>query len=205
MTVSSVLTNIIAASYGDFVVAGSGVNMRVASLCFTFVMALAIGFQPFAGFNYGAKNYDRLRKGFKITLTYTTVLAVFFSVLFIAFGRYIIMAFINDPRTIEAGNTLLHAFVWGLPCLGIQMTIMVSFQAMGKPMQATIITLGRQCLFYIPLLLILNHFLQFNGYIYAQPIADILTTAIALVLSVSIFRAMKRDMGGGEEGQSGAA
>jgi putative MATE family efflux protein len=195
MTVSSVLTNIIAASYGDFVVAGNGVNMRVVMMCFTFVMALAIGFQPFAGFNYGAKNYDRLRKGFNITLIYTTVLAVFFSGLFIFFGRYIIMAFINDPATVEAGNTLLHAFVWGLPCLGIQMTIMVSFQAMGKPMQATIITLGRQCLFYIPLLLLLNHLFQFNGYIYAQPIADILTTVIALLFSVSIFKAMKHTMG----------
>jgi Na+-driven multidrug efflux pump len=194
MTVSSVLTNVIAASYGDFVVAGSGVNMRVVSLCFTFVMALAIGFQPFAGFNYGAKNYDRLRTGFKITLMYTTVLAVFFSILFIFFGRYIIMVFINDPATIEAGNTMLHAFVWGLPCLGIQMTIMVSFQAMGKPMQATLITLGRQCIFYIPLILILNHFFQFSGFIYAQPIADILTTVIALVLSVSIFKTMKHTM-----------
>jgi putative MATE family efflux protein len=195
MTFSSVLANVTAARYGDFVVAGNGVNMRVVSLCFTFVMALAVGFQPFAGFNYGAKNYERLRSGFKITLVYTTVLAVFFSIVFIFFGRYIIMAFINDSQTIEAGNTLLHAFVWGLPCLGIQMTIMVSFQAMGKPMQATLITLGRQCIFYIPLLLILNHFFQFSGFIYAQPIADILTTVIALLLSVSLFKTMKHTMG----------
>jgi putative MATE family efflux protein len=191
MTFSSVLTNIIASSYGDFVVAGSGVNMRIFSLCFTFVFALAIGFQPLAGFNYGAKNYARLKEGFKLTIMYTTILAVFFSTIFIFFGKYFIMVFINDPQTIEAGNTMLHAFVWGLPCLGIQMTIMVSFQAMGKPMQATIITLGRQCIFYIPLLLTFNHFFHFDGFIYAQPIADILTTAIALAFSASIFRAMK--------------
>jgi putative MATE family efflux protein len=191
MTVSSVLTNKIASSYGDFVVAGSGVNMRIFSLCFTLVFALAIGFQPFAGFNYGAKNYTRLKKGFKLTLLYTTILSVFFSIIFIFFGKYFIMVFINDAQTIAAGDTMLHAFVWGLPCLGIQITIMVSFQAMGKPMQATIITLGRQCLFYIPLILILDHLFRFDGFIYAQPIADILTTIIALLFSASIFKAMK--------------
>jgi putative MATE family efflux protein len=191
MTFSSVLTNVTANSYGDFVVAGSGVNMRIFSLCFTLVFALAIGFQPFAGFNYGAKNYTRLKKGFKLTLLYTTTLAVFFLGIFILFGKYLIMVFINDPQTIAVGNTMLHAAVWSLPCLGVQMTIMVSFQAMGKPMQATIITLGRQCLFYIPLLLLLNYLFQFNGIIYAQPIADIITTVLALLFSASIFKAMK--------------
>jgi Na+-driven multidrug efflux pump len=72
------------------------------------------------------------------------------------------------------------------------MTIMVSFQAMGKPMQATIITLGRQCLFYIPMLLLLNYLFRFDGFIYAQPIADILTTIIALIFSASIFKAMRQ-------------
>jgi putative MATE family efflux protein len=191
MSVSSVITNIIAAGYGDFVVAGYGINMRVASMSFMLVMALAMGYQPFAGYNYGAKNYERLRAGLKITLLYTTTLSCIFTLIFAFFGRNLIMLFIRDAATIEAGNKLLHAFAWGLPCLGIQMTLMVTFQALGKPLLATIVTMGRQCLFYLPLLFILNHFWQFDGYIYSQPIADILTSVIAIILSASIFREMR--------------
>jgi putative MATE family efflux protein len=188
MTASAIFSNIIAASYGDFVVAAGGITMRVASICFTLVMALAMGYQPFAGYNYGAENYERLKKGLKITAVYTTVLCCFFTVIFIIFGRILITLFIRDGQTIETGSRLIRAFVWGLPCLGVQMTMMVTFQALGKPVLATIVTLGRQCLFYLPLLFTLNYFWQFSGYIYSQPIADILTTVIALALSSFIFR-----------------
>jgi Na+-driven multidrug efflux pump len=188
MTAAAIFTNRIAASYGDFVVAGSGVTMRVTSICFTLVMALAMGYQPFAGYNYGAKHFDRLRKGLKITLIYTTVLCCFFTVVFAFLGRFLVAVFIRDEQTVEAGTKLLMAFNWGLPFLGIQMTFMVTYQALGKPMLATIVTMGRQFLVYLPLLLIFNHFWQFNGYIYSQPIADIVTTGIAAALSSFVFK-----------------
>jgi Na+-driven multidrug efflux pump len=68
---------------------------------------------------------------------------------------------------------------------------MVSFQSFGKPIQAMVITLGRQLLFFLPLLYLLNHLFGFSGFVWAQPAADILTTGIALVLSRPLFRAMK--------------
>jgi putative MATE family efflux protein len=188
MTAAAIFTNRIAAGYGDFVVAGSGVSMRVASICFTLVMALAMGYQPFAGYNYGAKNFDRLREGLKITMIYTTALCCFFTVFFAFFGKFFVYVFIKDEKTVEAGAKLLQAFIWGLPFLGIQMTFMVTYQALGKPMLATIVTMGRQFLVYLPLLLIFNHFWQFNGYIYSQPIADIITTGIAAALSSFVFK-----------------
>ncbi|MDR1902672.1 MAG: MATE family efflux transporter [Treponema sp.] len=197
MTFCAILTNIIAASYGDFVVAGGGISMRVTSISFMLIMALAQGFQPFAGYNYGARNYTRLRQGLKVTLLYTTSLACFFLVVFFAAGPALITLFIRDEPTVRAGTSLIRAFVWGLPFMGIQMTFMVTFQALGKPVLATVVTLGRQFLFYLPLLFILNHFWQFNGYIYSQPAADMLTSIVALALSSVIFREM--------HGQSSAA
>jgi putative MATE family efflux protein len=178
MTFSAVLTNRIAASYGDSVVAGSGVNMRVASISFMLVMALAQGYQPFAGYNYGAKNFSRLRAGLKITILYTTSLSTFFSVIFLLFGDKLITLFIRDPATIKAGTSLIRAFSLGLPFMGIQMTMMTTYQSLGKSAMATIVTMGRQFLFYLPLLFTLNHYWQFNGYIYSQPIADILSTIL---------------------------
>jgi putative MATE family efflux protein len=191
MSVSNILGNRIAASYGDFVIAGIGVQMRIASLYFMLVLALAMGYQPFAGFNYGAKNYARLRKGFKCAILYATFLCIAGSAILRLFGDALIRFFINDVPTIEAGRAMMHTFVWGLPFIGSQVTLMVSFQSFGKSIQAMLITLGRQLLFYLPLLYLLNHIFGFNGFVWAQPAADILTTGIAAVLSRPLFRAMR--------------
>jgi putative MATE family efflux protein len=191
MSVSNILGNRIAASYGDFVVAGIGVQMRIASLYFMLVFALVQGFQPFAGFNYGAKNYGRLRHGFKLTIIYTTMLCIAGSIILRLFGDMFIRFFINDIKTIEAGTAIMHTFVWGLPFIGSQITLMVSFQSFGKSLQAMVISMGRQLLFYVPLLYLLNHIFGFNGFIWAQPAADILTTVIAVLLSRPLFKIMR--------------
>jgi putative MATE family efflux protein len=191
MSLSNILANRILASYGDHVVAGSGVQMRVTSMFFMLVFALVQGYQPFAGYNYGAKQFDRLRKGFKLTTIYTTGLCVTSSVILRLFGAGLIKFFIDDVQTIEAGAAIMRIFIWGLPFLGVQITLMVSFQAFGKPAQAMIITMGRQFLFYIPLIYLLNHLFGFSGFVWAQPSADILTTGIAVVLGFSLIKIMR--------------
>ena len=183
-----VLVNIIAVGYGDHIVAGNGVQMRVVSMAFMLIMGLAQGYQPFAGYNFGAQNYGRLRKGFRITLLYATFLAVFFTAVFQIFGENLIGFFIQDPATVEAGTRMIKAFSIGLPFIGVQMTMMITFMSAGKALRAMIVSLGRQFLIYLPALFILNHVFGFNGFIYAQPIADILTTGVALLMSLSFFR-----------------
>ncbi|MCL2227422.1 MAG: MATE family efflux transporter [Oscillospiraceae bacterium] len=191
MSFSFILVNRIAATYGDHVVAGNGVQMRVGSLFFMLVFALVMGYQPFAGFNYGAKQFDRLRKGFKITALFATGLCVLGFIVLRLFGEHFMRFFINDPDTIEAGAAILRVFIWGVPVMGIQVTLMVSFQAFGKPIQAMVINVGRQLLLYIPLLYIFNHFFGFDGFLWAQPTADILTTGIAVVLGFSLLKLMR--------------
>jgi putative MATE family efflux protein len=188
MSVSNILGNRIAGTYGDFVIAGIGVQMRIASLYFMLVFALAQGYQPFAGFNYGAKNYGRLRKGFRLTILYATILCVAGSVILRLFGDTFIRLFINDEPTIEAGRAMMYAFVWGLPFIGWQVTLMVSFQSFGKSVQGMFLAMGRQLVFYVPLLYLLNYLFAFNGFIWAQPAADILTATIAALLSRPLFR-----------------
>jgi putative MATE family efflux protein len=188
MSIALILNNIIAAGYGDHVVAGSGINLRIVSVCYTMIMALAMGFQPFAGFNYGAKNYKRLRDGMVITFLYTTILGCFFVSIIIIFGKNLFMFFINDDATIQTGIKIMRAFIWGIPFLGIAMTLTIAFQALGKSKEAIIVTLGRQCLFYIPSLYLLNYLWGFDGFIYTQSIADIVTTIIAIILSFPLLR-----------------
>ena len=191
MSLSFILVNILAAGYGDHVVAGNGIQFRVAGMAFMLLMGLAQGYQPFAGYNYGAKKYDRLMEGFKYTLIYATSLGVFFFALFFFFGEGLIRIFINDAATIEVGAKILRAFCFAIPFIGLQMTMMVTFQSTGKALSAMIVSLGRQCIIYLPALLILNRLFGFNGFIYAQPLADILTTVVAVLLSRSFFREMR--------------
>jgi putative MATE family efflux protein len=188
MTICFVFRNRVAAQYGDFVIAGSGINQRIGSISFMLIMALAMGYQPFAGFNYGAKNYSRLRAGFRITLIYSTFLALFFVLVFAFWGRSIFTLFIRDAATVDAGTRLLYATLWSLPFVGLQMTMMVTFQALGKPLLTTIVTLGRDFLFYLPLLFIFDYLWQFDGFMYCQPVADMITTVVAVVLSVRLFK-----------------
>jgi len=190
MSISFVLVNVIASSYGDHVVAGSGVQMRVTSMVIMMVMGLAMGYQPFAGYNYGAKKFDRLKSGFKITMLYGTILSVAFAVFFRFFGEDMIRIFIDDPATVAAGAKILRAFTLSIPFFGIQFSMMVTFQATGKALRAMIVSLGRQCIIYLPLLFTLNALYGFDGFIYAQPIADIITTGIALLLSISFIKEM---------------
>ena len=193
MSITVVFSNRVAASYGDFVIAGKGVTLRVESISFMLIMALAAGYQPFAGFNYGAKNFKRLKAGFKVTLIFSTALALFFVVVFAFFGKTLIGLFISDPVTIDAGWKFMYAFVIGLPVMGVQMTLMVTFQALGKPLLSTIVSLGRQCLFYLPLLFILNHIWGFEGFMYSQPLADILTALTAILLGLKLFAGLKEE------------
>ncbi len=206
MSGSMVLSNIVASSFSDALVAGIGVYMRVGSLCLMLLMGLTMGYQPFAGYNYGAKRYKRLLSGFKATALFATALACTFALIFHFFGEQLIRLFINDPKTVEAGNMLLNALVFAMPFVGIQLSLMVTFQALGKSVNAMIITLGRQCLFYIPLLYTLPRHFGLQGFVFAQPVADILTTLIAVLMSLSFFRhihALVRAGGTAAPAQSG--
>jgi putative MATE family efflux protein len=193
MSFSAAFANRVAANYGDFVIAGKGVTLRVESISFMLIMALAMGYQPFAGFNYGAKNFSRLKSGFRVTLLLSTVLALFFVAFFAFFGKTLIGLFISDSATVDAGWKFMRAFLIGLPVMGAQMTLMVTFQALGKPVLSTIVSLGRQCLFYLPLLFILNHIWHFEGFMYSQPLADILTALVAVLLGLKMFSGLKKE------------
>ena len=203
-TFASVVTNITAASYGDHVVAGSGISMRVTMLAFGLIMSLGFGFAPFAGFNYGARNLKRLTAGLRVTISYTTGLALFFMAVFFFFGRQMMLIFIRDEPTINAGSRMMRAFLIGLPTMGVQMTIMSTFQALGKPVQSTVINLGRQFLVYLPLLFILNHFFGFTGFIYTQPIADIITSTVAALFFISLLKNLRKTFDSPGSGIPGA-
>ena len=188
MGFSNVLTNNIGSVYGENVIAANGIQMRLNSVVFFLVMGLAQGYQPFAGYNFGAKNVKRLLSSFKVTLIYGSILSVVCAILLYLFSYQAMALFIDNAQVIRIGQQMIHAFLWAIPLLGVQFTITMTFQATGRAMLAMFLVLGRQLFFFVPLLLILNHYFTFNGYIYAQPVADLATTIVSVLLSVYFVR-----------------
>ncbi|MCR3923372.1 MAG: MATE family efflux transporter [Firmicutes bacterium] len=190
MSIGFAFANVYAAGFGDDVVAANGVVMRITNIAIMLTIGLAQGCQPLMGYSYGAKRIGRLMETVKRAITISTVMGLFFATLFSLFSDVWIRVFINDARVIELGVQIIRAFVIAMPFLGTQMVLMTMFQSLGKTVESLIISLGRQGLFFIPALIIFSSRWQFNGFIYALPVADIATT----LLSVTLFLFMKKKL-----------
>ena len=194
MSISFLLTNVVAAEYGDDIVAGIGICQRVMNICIMLMVGMSQGYQPFAGFNYGAKQYDRLKRGLKVTMVYNITMGAIFMVLFVMFSHEISGIFIQgEPGTVNAAAMFLSAFALALPLVGLQFTLMTTFQAVGKAVQAMFISLGRQAIVFIPLLFIFDNAFGLEGLRYAQPAADAISAVAAALMSISFIRLL-RDM-----------
>lgn len=205
MSISFILGNVFAREYGDQVVAGFGICQRVMSMCIMLMVGVSQGYQPFAGYNYGAKQFGRLKSALKVTMLYNISLGVIFMAVFLLFSREITGLFIKDnPATVDAAGMFVRAFALGMPFAGLQFTLMVTFQATGKAVRAMLIALGRQAIVFLPLLFLLNYLFGLDGFIYAQPTADMVSAIAALLLSISFIRQL-RAMHDGQQEKAKAA
>lgn len=190
MSFSMIICNNLAASYGDTVVAGMGVASKIMTIGTFIFMGFAAGCQPLVGFNYGAKNFDRVKGVIKQGMTLTTVIGLVLTVIFAYFAPTLIGFFTPLTDVVEQGTIILRALMLSLPVMGAQMLSTTTAQAMGKPLASLFLSISRQGLLYIPLLFILNSTLQFNGLIYAQPIVDV---CIVVVSIITLFVIIKKD------------
>lgn len=182
ISIAQTLGNYVAAGYNDMVVASFGINHRVFSMAIMILIGLSEGTQPLIGYSYGAKKIPRLNSIIKTAGIMATSISIFFLIFFYFFAGEMIKIFINNEQVVDYGIRIMRALMISLPFAGIQFLIRVSFQALGKGRPALILALSRQGLFYIPILFLLNYFFGFSGFIYAQPIANILTFILAVVL-----------------------
>lgn len=190
ISIAQTLSNSVAASYNDLVVAAFGINFRIFSMAIMMLIGLSDGTQPLIGYSYGARKISRMNNIIKTASLMATGISVFFLVFFYFFSGKMVQIFINNDEVIQYGIRIMRALMISLPFAGIQFLIRVSFQALGKGKPALILALSRQGLFYIPALYILNYLFGFSGFIYAQPIANILT----FILATYLFRKIKNQI-----------
>lgn len=192
MSFSNILLNNMAAGYGDYVISAYGVAGKMMSMVFMIVVGYVSGYMPFAGYNYGANNIRRMTSAMKFTFLTSTVGCLVLLIPFLGFSGGFMSAFTSDEQIIKTGMMFLRAQAFSIPLLGIQLTMMCTFQATGKAVHALVVNLGRQCLFYIPLLYILNSFFQLQGLMYAQTVADYLTTVTAVAIGFHLLRQLHK-------------
>ncbi len=188
MGLALIVLNNIAAGYSDIVVAGFGVSSRIISIGTFIFMGFAAGCQPLLGYNYGARNYTRVRailiRGVIITTTVGVVLALLLGV----FAKGVIGIFTSTPEVVATATIILRALVLSLPFVGGQMLSTITVQALGKALPALFLSISRQGLFFLPLLLVLNALFGFRGFIYAQPVTDALMLLLSSYIVWSILR-----------------
>jgi len=182
MSAANIVTNNLASVYGAVILAAMGISGRVTSLIILLLVGLATGCQPLIGYNYGAKNFDRLKKILKSSMIIAVLLGSFLLLLFAVFGKYAIAVFSNNPDVIEKGTFILRAGSIAAPIIGVIMICMNALQALGKAIPSLILSTGRQGLFYIPILFLLNGLFGFNGLIFTQAIVDVLMLVTATLM-----------------------
>ncbi|TWI59184.1 MATE family efflux transporter [Halalkalibacter nanhaiisediminis] len=166
----------------DFYVGVFGIVQRIIMFTMMPMIGVMQGMQPIVGYNYGAKQFVRLRETVSLGLKVVTTISIIMFILLMSFPQWFMMIFTSDQAVINAGVASMRIMFAAAFLIGIQIVSGGLYQALGKAKQAMILSLSRQVLFLIPLVLILPHFFGLNGVFLAFPIADIFSFTLAVIL-----------------------
>ena len=188
-SVSISLINNAAGDYGDSAIAGMGVVTRLISMGSLSVFGFIKGFQPIAGYSYGAKKFDRLREAIKTSILWSTVFCVIFGVILALFPAAIVSRFTKgDAEMIRIGAASLRANGISIMLFGFYTVYSSLFLALGKGREGFILGACRQGICFIPVILLLPIVWGLNGIMYAQPIADVLSAIITVFMAIPLHK-----------------
>ena len=181
--------------YGaEIPMAAMGVTMKVFNLIVVISMGLAGGAQPIWGFNYGARKYDRVRKTFYIVLLISVAINTAAFIVFQTNPMSIVSIFgSQDALYNDFSVKCLKVYLLLLPIMSLQQVVGIFFQSIGKPAQASTISLSKQILFMVPLLLILPLIGGIDLVLWGGPISDALTFLLTLFLLIRSGTLRKAD------------
>ena len=190
-SVSISLINNAAGGYGDSAIAGMGVVTRLISMGSLSVFGFIKGFQPIAGYSYGAKKFDRLREAIKTSILWSTVFCVIFGVILALFPTAIVSQFTKgDAEMIRIGAASLRANGISIMLFGFYTVYSSLFLALGKGREGFILGACRQGICFIPVILLVPMVWGLNGIMYAQPIADVLSAVITVFMAIPLHKKM---------------
>jgi putative MATE family efflux protein len=201
MSVSTIVTNHFSRAYGDAAIAAISIVNRLFMFASSAMLGFGQGFQPVCGFNYGARKYNRVKKAFWFCVKLSSAGLLLIGALMMLFSPRIIALFRkDDPEVLRIGILALRLRCIGLPFNGwIVMSTMMT-QTIGKPVEASLLSMARQGLFLIPALFIFTPLLGLLGIQISPVIANIAAFFFAIPLVSGILRNMRETPAGGLPG-----
>ena len=191
-SLSIAMINGAAKEYGSSALAAMGPVTKIMSMGTLIVFGFLKGFQPVAGFSYGAKKFDRLREAIRTAILWSTIFCVIFGLVTAAFPGQIMSLFTKeDAEMIRAGSIALRANGLSFILFGFYTVYSFLFLVMGKAAEGCILGACRQGICFVPAILILPAVWELNGVLYAQPIADAASALIAAVMAVRLHRELR--------------
>ncbi|GHU59527.1 hypothetical protein FACS189411_16440 [Bacteroidia bacterium] len=177
---------------GDMAIGAYGIVNRIVFLFLMVVMGFNQGMQPIAGYNYGALHFDRVMKVTKLTICWAVGVCTFGFAVTYLFPWYIIRMFTSDEELIQTAIYGMRIVFAAFPTVGFQMVSSNFFMSVGMPKQSIFLSLTRQLIFLIPLLIILPKFFGILGVWISLPASDFIAFILAAIMLVRQFRKFKQ-------------
>ena len=196
-SVSTISLNWVAGSFGgDPAIAAMGIAARVMHMAFAAILGFGQGFQPVCGFNYGAGLYDRVKEAFWFCVKLGTALLLAASVAGFVFAPTLVGLFSEDAAVIAVGTVALRLQCFSFPLTAWFVMCTMLTQTIGQVVPASFLSLARQGLFFIPVVIGLPYLIAWAipaadpilGVQMAQPLADICTAAVSVPVCVRVMR-----------------
>jgi len=192
MSLSHIVINNIAGSFSDSALAALSVANKSMRFVASAILGFGQGFQPIAGYSWGAKKYDRVLKSFWYTALIGSVIGIVLGGLLIFFTDQVIIIFTTDTAVLELGRILIRSQSIMLVPHVLTMISTSLCQALGKPIGAGILGLSRQLISLIPAVLILSRLFGVLGLVYSQAVADGVSFILGTVISIPVIMQLKR-------------
>lgn len=176
---------------GDLAIGAFGIVNRLVFIVVMIVMGLNQGMQPIAGYNFGAKQYERVTRVLKLTIIFATGVTTFGFVVGMLVPDLVVSIFTSDAKLIELSAEGLRIVVMFFPIIGFQMVTANFFQSIGMASKAIFLSLTRQMVVLLPCLLILPRFYGAAGVWYSIPVSDLIASLIAVTMLTWQFRKFK--------------
>ncbi|MCB6364655.1 MATE family efflux transporter [Intestinibacillus massiliensis] len=188
---------------GEIALSAMGIVMKLAMILGSVAIGIGVGSQPILGFNLGAEKYERIRKTYKTAAISATVAIIICWAFCQLFPQFVVQIFGADNEQFTAfAIKCLKIYLFGIFCAGFQIVSTNYFQATGQPLKASILSMLRQLLLLIPLLLILPRFFGLDGILFAGPAADIGSAIIVFLFIVPEMKKLNRRIQESHDGPS---
>lgn len=180
--------------YGsDIALSVYGMMMKVYQIAHSMFVGVSSAIQPINGYNFGAKNYIRVRKTYRMATGIALAISAMWCLIYLVFPRQLAMLFVSDnPLYLDCAEHCFRLYMMAFFLYGIHMTTASFFQGIGKPSSSMLIPLFRQGVLLIPLALLLSRCRGLDGALFAVPVADVLTCLLCIILASLEFRRWKK-------------